>query len=36
MHPIDLKFAFKKKNIMPPKQTPSFLDYDQANVQHTK
>ena len=35
MHPIDLNLAFKKKNIMPPRQTLSLLDYDHATVHHT-
>ena len=32
MHPIDLKWEVKKKNIMPPKKTLSLLDYDHAIV----
>ena len=36
MHPIDLKLAFKKKNIMPPRKTLILLDYDNSTVQHTK
>ena len=36
VHPIGLNLASKKKNIMPPRQTFSLLDYDHATVQHTK
>lgn len=36
VHPIDLNLAFRKKNIMPPRQTLSLLDYDHDSVQDTK